>query len=249
MTSSTPFLVGGLAAGLSALAVGATEPQQLRPTSAEAAQNEVCLDSQGGESSPGGSVTVNGKTWQCVVGPHWVPEGSAAGAVLQVGDANLAADTEAAILAALTGPSLPPLRCDAVLNSDAGAGQLLQLAQGEKRLVLFWTPTCGPCKPVMADMAALAALKPKGLSFLGVVQAIEPDLEPPGDAPLERVKGIVAKYDVHFATCVHTSREQTRKWRAQGVPLVLVVSQKGVERVALGGRNGARLVAEWSGHN
>jgi thiol-disulfide isomerase/thioredoxin len=185
---------------------------------------------------------------ECVIGPHWVParseSPSAAVAVLDVGDANLLADEEAAIQKALGGSSLPTLQCDAVLNSDARPDQLLQVPPGETRLMLFWTPTCGPCKPLLGDIAALAAGRPKNLSFLGIVQAADPELDPPGEWRLLRVRQLMAQYKAGFPTCVHSSRELMSRWKAEGVPLTLLVSQKGVERVAAGGRNGQRLLAE-----
>jgi hypothetical protein len=69
-------------------------------------------------------------------------------------------------------------------------------------------------------------------------------VEPPGDWAALRVKQILTRYKVTFPTCVHSSRELTRRWHAGGVPLSILVSQKGVERVAAGGRNGQQLVAE-----
>jgi thiol-disulfide isomerase/thioredoxin len=179
----------------------------------------------------------------CVIGPHWVAPAQAS-AVLDVGDANLAADVEAAIQKALSRTSLPTLECDAVLNSDLRPDQLLRMPPGERRLVMFWTPTCGPCKPLLADMAALSSRKPKALSVLGIVQSGEPELEPSGEWQLQRVKQLVAQYKVRFPTCVHSSKEQTKRWKAEGVPLTLLLSEKGVERVAMGGKNGQLLVAD-----
>jgi len=109
---------------------------------------------------------------------------------------------------------------------------------------MFWTPTCGPCKPLRADMAALSNRKPKALSVLGIVQSGDSELEPPGEWQMLRVKQLVVQYKVGFPTCVHGSRELTKRWKAEGVPLTLLLSEKGVERVAMGGKNGQRLVAD-----
>ena len=96
-------------------------------------------------------------------------------------------------------------------------------------------------------MAILADKKPKGLSVLGIVESADSELEPPGEWQLLRVKQLVAQYKVAFPTCVHSSRQLMKRWHAEGVPLTLLVSEKGVERVAAGGRNGQRLVAELAG--
>src|SRR5215831_3539133 len=65
----------------------------------------ICHDSQGGAYSPGAVIEVDGKMMECVVGPHWVPAGSApadsTADVLDVGDTNIAARIEARALAAL----------------------------------------------------------------------------------------------------------------------------------------------------
>ena len=50
--------------------VGGSNPQPERA--------DVCTDSQGGTYSPGAEVEVGGKRMECVIGPHWVPAGSAA---------------------------------------------------------------------------------------------------------------------------------------------------------------------------
>jgi thiol-disulfide isomerase/thioredoxin len=211
---------------------------------------DVCTDSQGGTYSPGAELDIGGKKMECVIGPHWVPAGSAstntAADILDVGDTNLAAEFEAATLAAFKKSLLPTLECDAVLNAQA-TPQLTRVPVGEKRLLMFWTPTCGPCKPLLADLAALAEKRPPGLSLLGIVQSVDSELETPGEWALLRVKQLLAKYKVAFPTCVHSSRDQMKRWHAQGVPLILLLSHDGVERVAAGARNGQRLVDELGG--
>jgi thiol-disulfide isomerase/thioredoxin len=196
-------------------------------------------------------VEIDGKKVQCVIGPHWVPAGSDAPQpstdVLDVGDRNLAAAHEAAILAAMTKGPLPTLECDVVLNAPAAGQDLTQVPIGQQRVMMFWTPTCGPCKPLLADLAALVNKKGDSLSVIGIVQSADSDLEPPGDWALLRVKHLLAMYDVRFPTCVHTSRAQMKRWHAEGVPLTLLLSHDGVERVAAGGRNGQRLVADLVG--
>ena len=209
---------------------------------------DACQDSQGNSYSPGAEVEIGGKNMECVVGPHWVPAGSSSvnvpPDVLEVGDANLVAASEADTLAAFRSGPLPTLRCDAVLNAAQAPEDLTRVPVGEKRLVMFWTPTCGPCKPLLADLAALAARHVDGVSALSVVQSVDSELEAPGEWALLRVKQLMSKYKVGFPTCVHSSQEQMRRWHAGGVPVMLVLSSAGVERVALGGRNGQRLVAE-----
>ncbi len=223
---------------------------QVNTSSAKAEQAHACQDSQGAFYSPGATLQVGGKTMQCVIGPHWVPAGAvvanAAADVLDIGNTNVSASDEAAILKALSGTSLPTLECDAVLNFDGGVAELTRVPPGERRLLMFWTPTCGPCKPLLADLAALAERKPRGLSVLGIVRSGDLELEPPGEWSLVRVKQLVAQYKVGFPTCVHSSEELMKRWKAEGVPLTIVLSENGVERVAAGGRNGQRLVAELS---
>jgi thiol-disulfide isomerase/thioredoxin len=238
------WFAAGLTVGTSLLGVRGAPCQQADAKTDGDTQDAVCRDSQGAEYSPGAVVKVNGKEMTCVIGPHWVAPAQAAAEVLDVDDANLLADVEAAIQKALSGTSLPTLECDAVLNSDLRPDQLLRVPPGERRLVMFWTPTCGPCKPLLADMAALSSRKPKALSVLGIVQSGEPELEPSGEWQLQRVKQLVAQYKVGFPTCVHSSKELTKRWKAEGVPLTLLLSEKGVERVAMGGKNGQLLVAD-----
>jgi thiol-disulfide isomerase/thioredoxin len=212
---------------------------------------DVCTDSQGGTYSPGAEVEVGGKRMECVIGPHWAPAGSAAtdsaADILDVGDTNLAAEFEAATLAAFKKGPLPTLECDAVLNATQATQELTRIPVGEKRLLMFWTPTCGPCKPLLADLGALADKRPHGLSLLGIVQSVDSELEPPGEWALQRVKQLLVRYKAGFPTCVHSSRAQMKRWHAQGVPLTLLLSHDGVDRVAAGGRNGQRLVAELGG--
>jgi thiol-disulfide isomerase/thioredoxin len=211
----------------------------------------VCTDSQGGTYSPGAEVEIGGKRMECVIGPHWAPAGSApidsAVDILDVGDTNLAADFEAATLAAFNKGSLPTLECDAVLNTSQATGELTRIPVGEKRLLMFWTPTCGPCKPLLAALGRIAEKKPQGLSLLGIVQSVDSELEAPGEWALQRVKQLLIRYKVGFPTCVHSSRDQTKRWHAQGVPLTLLLSHDGVDRVAAGGRNGQQLIAELGG--
>lgn len=206
-----------------------------------------CADSKGAAYGPGWTLTIDGRKMKCV-GPHWAAvdaaPGSAKIAVLDVGDTNMHAEEEVRIRKELNASGLPPLQCDAVLNSPKTATELTRVPAGEKRLVMFWTPVCEPCKPLLADMVALAASKPQGLSVVSVVRSAIADLEAPGDWRMERVKRIVAEYKVGFPTCVHNSSRVTNDWRAGGVPITYLLSDKGVERVASGGTNGSALVAE-----
>jgi len=142
-------LVAGLVA-VSCLLVGQpVHSRQLKGSGAKVDQADACRDSQGGSYSPGATLEIGGKTMECVVGPHWVPAGAepanVAADVLDVGNANVVADVEAAILKALSGTSLPTLECDTVLNSDGRTEALTRVPAGEKRLLMFWTLTCGPC--------------------------------------------------------------------------------------------------------
>jgi thiol-disulfide isomerase/thioredoxin len=206
----------------------------------------TCRDSDGGVYSQGAVASVRGQLMQCLVGPHWAPlESEASASVVDTAGESMNASQEAAILKALGGSALPALECDTVLNSARDPAQLLRVAPGKELLMLFWTPTCGPCKPLVAELAALAA-KSRDVTVVGVVQTADPDLDPPGEWQLLRVKAIMAQYKVSFPTCVHTSTELSRKWQAEGVPLTLLVSEKGVERVALGGKSGHDLVATLS---
>lgn len=225
--------------------------EQVDGTSPEREPASVCTDSQGGSYSPAAEVQIGGKRLVCVIGPHWVPAGSAstdpAADVLDVGDTNLAGDFEAATLAAFSKSPLPTLECDVVVNAAQGRQELTNVPVGEKRLLMFWTPTCGSCKPLLADLAVLADKRPHGLSVLGIVQSVDSELESHGEWALLRVKQLLTTYKVGFPTCVHSSRKQMKSWHAQGVPLTLLLSHAGVERVAAGGRNGQRLVAELAG--
>jgi hypothetical protein len=209
----------------------------------------VCRDSKGRSYSPGAVVVIGDKGMECVIGPHWSPIGSAR-RVLDVGDGNLdavldarAAATDTATLASFGRDPLPILECDAVLNTAQAPRELTRVPAGERRLVLFWTPTCGACRPLLEDLVALADRRLDGLSLLGVVQSVDLELEAPGDWALLRVKQLMSKYRIAFPTCVHSSNEQMKRWHAERVPLILLLSHTGVERVA-GGRNGQRFIAE-----
>jgi thiol-disulfide isomerase/thioredoxin len=222
----------------------ASQPKRKAASQARAA----CQDSEGGLYSEGAIVKVHGQQMQCVVGPHWEPlePGSSApkASELDVTGENVLAEEEAAILKALGGPSLPALHCDRVLNSELQPAQLLQVPPGHKLLLVFWSPTCGPCKPLLAKLAGLPKSKPNNLAVVGVVQAADPEFDPPGEWRLQRVKELMAQYKVGFPTCVHASKELARRWQATGVPLTLLITEKGVERVAGGGKNGQQLVEE-----
>ena len=189
---------------------------------------------------------------RCVIGPHWVPLEARSSVptpeVLDVtGDSPIAAQ-EAVILESFKGHPVPSLDCDTVLNSGATPSQLLRMAGSTKLVVNFWTPTCGPCKPLLADLAAVARSHPADFTVIGVVKSADGELEPPGEWRLLRVKGLMAQYKVDFPTCVYTSNDMTRRWQAGGVPLTLLLSpDKGVERVAVGAESGARLLQDLSG--
>jgi thiol-disulfide isomerase/thioredoxin len=208
----------------------------------------LCLDSEGGAYSEGAVAQVKGQLLRCVVGPHWEPMDSspeaARPAVLNTAGVNVIATQEAAILAALTGSSLPELTCDAVFNSNQTPTQLLYASAGKKVLVVFWTPLCTSCKPLLAELAAIAGGAATSTSVLGVVQAADPEFEPPGEWRLLRVKGLLTQYKVGFPTCVHSSTEVSERWQATGVPLTLLIADNRVQSVALGAANGHRLVAE-----
>jgi len=248
MSLKLKALVGALVWSAS-LHAGGLAPCEQEADNRTGPKTGICQDSQGGTYSPGSVVEVGGKVMECVVGPHWAPVASGAepaGDVLDVGETNLLAGFESTTLAALNKRPLPALACDTVLNATQATAELIRVPAGEKRLVMFWTPTCGPCKPLLSDLAALARRRVSGLSVLGIVEAADAELEPPGEWALLRVKQLMTQYDVGFPTCVHRSREQMKLWHAEGVPLILVLTHDGVERVAAG-RNGQRLVAELTG--
>jgi hypothetical protein len=186
---------------------------------------------------------------RCVIGPHWVPvdlgELGLAPPVLDVSGIDVEASQEAFVLESLAGRPLPALPCDTILNSDQPATRLVRVAPNEKLLMVFWTPACAPCKPLLAELATLSSrAQERNLSFLGVVQAADPEMDPPGDWRLQRVQGVIAQYKVGFPTCVHSSNEVTEAWHAGGVPLCLLVSDQGVERVVLGSKGALQLANE-----
>ena len=223
--------------------------QVARPlTGAKPVASTTCQDSDGGAYSAGALVQVHGRLMRCVIGPHWEPFDAAPSpsspTILDVTGENISEAQETSIVEALKGPPLPALECDTVLNSDLPPQQLLRVPPGGKLVLNFWTPTCGPCKPLLAELAALADAKPGNLAIIGVVQSADPESEPPGEWQLLRVKGLLAQYKVRFPTCLHMSRELTHRWQAGGTPLTLLISDKGVERAALGAKNGHQLLHE-----
>lgn len=242
--SKGAVLAGVLAMGaLTGSAAGTSRAQQ-NPT--RTGTEATCRDSDGGLYSAGALLELRGRLMRCVIGPHWVPFDGGASEdsteVLDVTGVDVSARLEAHILKTFQGRPLPELKCDSVLHSERPADRLLETPPDGRLLLVFWTPTCVPCKPVLAEVAALAATKPRGLAFLGVVQAADPDLEPPGDWQLSRVEGILAQQKASFPTCVHRSPEVTKSWQAGGVPLTLLVTANGVEQVAMGAANGHKLV-------
>lgn len=213
----------------------------------------LCKDSAGDLYSEGAMVEAHGQLMRCVIGPHWEPvdagEKEPTPSVLDIAGENIEASQGASIIDALRGKPLPLLDCDTVLNSDLSPTQLLRVPPSTKLLVLFWTPTCAPCKPLLADLAAVAETKPRDVNFLGVVQSANPELDPPGEFQLRRVEELMTQYRVGFPTCVHSSNDTSRRWQAQGVPLMLLISpESGVERAALGRRNGEQLLHELTNH-
>ncbi len=149
-----------------------------------------CKDSAGDPYSPGAIVEVHGQLMQCVVGPHWQlvepTEGGADSSTLDVSGENVGASRGASIVDALKREVLPPLECEKILNSTLSSKELLQVASGTRLLVFFWTPTCLPCKPLLAELAVFAETYPQGVSILGVVQSANPEVEPPGEWRMRR---------------------------------------------------------------
>jgi len=218
------------------------------PSTARPQPLALCEDSEGDVYSEGAVVQINGQLMRCVIGPHWAPLDSrpsaASRSVLDVTGVDVSAPQRDAILQALAGRPLPELHCDAVLNSNKDANDLLHVPANHRLLMMFWTPTCAPCKPLLGELATFAGRRHYSLAVLGVVQAADPELDPPGDWRLLRVQGLMSQYSVDFPTCVHSSSEVSEAWQATGVPLTIVLSDRGVERVALGGKEGHDLLED-----
>lgn len=203
----------------------------------------TCTDSQGQVYSAGAIAQMDGELKRCVIGAHWVGFGPASTSSVSSPDTdNPLSAPEAAIMAALRDRSLPTLDCDTVLNSKKTPEQLMQTTTGEQLVINFWTPTCAPCKPVLQALAGLAGAHPKDVAIVGIVQAADPDLDPPGQWELLRVKEILEEQAARFPTCVHRSSETTQRWQAQGVPLVLLIQDNRVSRVALGTDRSLKLI-------
>jgi len=69
------------------------------------------------------------------------------------------------------------------------------------------TTPADPWKSLLADLAALADKGPAGLSVLGIVQAVDSELEPPSEWALLRFKELLTRYKLGFPTCIHSSRD------------------------------------------
>ena len=154
-------------------------------------------------------------------------------------------ELEAAKAEALGQSPLPALECESILGSGEAAGQLLHVEAGERLLISFWEPTCPMCGPVLEALSDNHAPGALNARTLGVVQVPGPASGEGGAWGMEEVRRSMTEHAVTFPVCVHSSESQTRAWQAEGVPLTLLLNDRGeVERLALGARNSLALLAE-----
>jgi thiol-disulfide isomerase/thioredoxin len=128
------------------------------------------------------------------------------------------------------------MRCDFVLNAQPDAAPFTAAIAGRTTVLNFWRPSCGPCKPLLKELAAFFRTAPGDVAVLAAAEG--------GSLYGERIDAvkarevisrIVKQYGVPFPVCGYTDHSQTKRWQAEGVPLTLILDRNGrVGRVAMG---------------
>ena len=145
-------------------------------------------------------------------------------------------EVERRILERLNASSNRTMKCEFVVNAPPQATPFEPSIPGKSTVLNFWRPSCGPCKPLLEELAAFSRTAPNDVAVLGVAEGGAPHGQPVDPAKVrEEIGGIVRKHGVRFPVCGHTDHAQSKAWRAEGVPLTLFFDRSGrITRVALG---------------
>jgi len=158
---------------------------------------------------------------------------------------------ERRILERLNASSNRTIRCDFVVNAPPNAAPFTPSIAGRTTVLTFWRPSCGPCKPLLEELAALSRSAPADVAVLAAAEGGSPYRQPVDIAKVrEEINGIVQQHGVPFPVCGYTDHAQSKLWQAEGVPLTLFFDSSGrIGRVAIGGAEGSsalkQLQAGW----
>lgn len=152
---------------------------------------------------------------------------------------------EQRILARLKAIPEQPLKCDFVLNA-ASAASFAVPVHGRTTILNFWRPSCGPCKPLLTQLTAMAKGAPADLAILSAAEGGSPygGVADPVKAR-DEIDSIVHQHSILLPVCGYTDHAQTKRWQAEGVPLTLFYGPDGtLRRVALGADEGSRAIEQ-----
>jgi thiol-disulfide isomerase/thioredoxin len=176
---------------------------------------------------------------------------TAAGRAQDVPDAPAALDwratTERRIVGEIGAAGLQTLTCDFVLNSRKQPSVVSAAVAGKTTVLNFWRPSCEFCKPVLTELAKLAASRPRDVIVLAAVEGDGSHGESVDEgAARQRAETVVEMIGgLPFPVCGYIDHEQSRRWQAEGVPITFVFDKNGrIARAALGGESGTALVKE-----
>ena len=143
---------------------------------------------------------------------------------------------ERRILGRLNALSGTSVNCDVVLNASGSITSMRASVHGRTTVLLFWRPSCSYCEPVLRDLETLADDRVRGLAVVSAVESREPGAIA---AMIRSVGG------VSFPVCEYSDHGQSKRWQAEGVPLVVVFDSRGhAARASVGRADSASLVAQ-----
>jgi thiol-disulfide isomerase/thioredoxin len=128
------------------------------------------------------------------------------------------------------------MKCDFVVNALPDAAAFTPAIAGRTTVLNFWRPSCGPCKPLLKELAAFFKKAPGDVAVLAAAEGGSSYGQPVDIVKVrEQIGSIVRQHGVPFPVCGYTDHSQTKMWQAEGVPLTLFFDPSGrVGRVAMG---------------